>query len=1531
MWRALQAQGIFRGAGPAAKVAFLYTGQGSQYVNMLAELRRREPIVAATFDEADAVMTPLLGKPLSEFVFAPEGDAERMAVAEEDLRRTAITQPAVLTVDIALTRLLAAQGVEPDFVMGHSLGEYGALVAAGSLSFAQALEAVSARGREMTKLSVGDPGKMVAVFAPLAAIEETLASVSGYAVIANVNSTGQAVVGGASDAVERAAAALSERGFECRFLPVSHAFHTRIVAPASEPLKALLGRLDLSPPRVPIVSNATGDFYPGGEGVVPAMIDLLARQIAEPVQFVRGLETLYAAGARVFVEIGPKRALQGFVADVLGPRRDILSLHTNHPKSGDVASVNHALCGLWASGRGAARSVAAPIDSASNAAVAPTLTLPAAAPAPQPVTPVSAPGFAREPGTIQELGHLFADFLERGFEAYRRGGGASPPRQRPSPRVVVTGAAVGLPGTEKRLRRRQPRPAARRRPAHPAGARAAAPRDGREADHPPGQERRGRRPALRGHRLDRRRHPARRARRRLRPHPRFRRCPPTAWRPATASRCSRSAPASTRCATPACRSCCATRRPPPVAGCPTAGRCPRRSATTTGVIFGSAFPGYDQLLGQVEAFHLDRARRERAAELRAAARRRRPAPLATDLDRRLAEIEAEVAREPYAFDRRFLFQVLAMGHSQFAEAIGARGPNVQINSACATTTQAFAIASDWIRTGRCRRVVVIAADDITSDHMLGWFGAGFLASGAAATDARVEDAALPFDRRRHGLLIGMGAAAVVLESAEAAARPRPGADLRGARHGHRQQRLPRQPARRRPHRPGDGEPGRRRRGALGNRPRRRSRASWSSSRTRPTRPARGGSAQAEVDALRRVFGADADRVVIANTKGYTGHPMGVGIEDVLAVKALETGLVPPVPNLREIDPDLGELHLSRGGAHPIRYALRLGAGFGSQISMTLLRWVPTADGRRLPPAALGYGYRVVDPPVWSAWLARAAGEASPRLEVVARTLRVADSGAGARAAATSPQLAAPVPPAPAAAQAPALAAAVATAPGLDPVQERVLALVAEKTGYPPEMLALDLDLEADLGVDTVKQAEVFAAIRAAWGIERDPDLKLRDFNTLAKTIEFVYAHRPELRAGAAPEAPSAPQPAAVATPTSAAPTAALPALADEVTEVVLALVAEKTGYPPEMLALDLDLEADLGVDTVKQAELFAAVRERYAIARDPDLKLRDFNTLEKTIGFVYDRRPDLRPGAATPAPAREPEPAAAGGTQVPAAGDALRRRVPALVLRPPLDFALPTGVTLAARDRVVVGCDRGSVAAALGHALAARGVETLALDPALPAAAIESRLAGWLGEGPIRGLYWLPALDPMPDLPALDLPGWREALRQRVKLLAVALRALDAQLAADGAFVVAGTRLGGGHGADEIGAAEVGGGGVSGLVKSFAREHETLLAKVVDFDSAAAPDAVAGALLLETEIDPGAVEIGHRGGERLALALVEAEDDGAAAGLELGPESVVVVTGAAGGIVSAIVADLARAGGSFHLLDLVPRPEPGDPDITRVR
>ncbi len=694
MWRALKSQGIHRGAGAPAQIAFLYTGQGSQYVNMLAELRAREPIVARTFEEADAVLYPLLGKSLSEILFVPPDDAESVAACEAELRKTAITQPAVLAVDVALTRLLAAYGVVPDFVMGHSLGEYGALVAAGCLSFEQALEAVSARGREMTRISVDDNGSMVAVFGPLAEIESVLTEVDGYAVVANINSRTQAVVGGETGAVERATALLIERGFECRPLPVSHAFHTRIVAAASEPLREMLERLDLRPPRIPIVSNATGELYPMGGNVVPAMIDLLARQIAEPVQFVRGLETLHEKGARVFVEVGPRRALQGFVEDVLGARRDILGLHTNHPKSGDVVSFNAALCGIYASGRGDAR------DSLARPAAAPSHPIFASpSPPPRPATePARAaaapamPALTTDPSTLTDLGRLFADFLERGLEVYQRGGGA-PPATRPGqadPAVVVTGAALGLPGTDRVFDDANiGRLLAGERMIHPVPDLLRQDMVGKRITRLVKSDEGGARfeviespdevikLAARAGEFDPVAEfgfPADRV---------------AAWDRVTSLAIGAGIDALRDAGIPLVQ---------------------RYKTTTT----GGRLP---RPLGPLRRHaRLDRRHlRERLPRLRPVGRPSRGVPsrprparaagracdssrsaaegaLAEELGTRTVALEESLEREPYAFDRRFLFQVLAMGHSQFAEAIGARGPNTQINSACASTTQAVGLA-----------------------------------------------------------------------------------------------------------------------------------------------------------------------------------------------------------------------------------------------------------------------------------------------------------------------------------------------------------------------------------------------------------------------------------------------------------------------------------------------------------------------------------------------------------------------------------------------------------------------------------------------------------------------------------------------------------------------------------------------------------------------------------------------------------------------------------------------------------------------
>ncbi|HLZ38672.1 MAG TPA: acyltransferase domain-containing protein, partial [Mycobacteriales bacterium] len=347
MWRILRNHGIYLGRGTAATIAFLYPGQGSQYVNMLAGLRASDPIVGQTFQEADqgsgSIPDADAGRALTDWVFVPSEDPDVLARAEQRLLAIDVAQPAMLTAAFAVTRLLAAYGVRPDMVMGHSLGEFAALVTARALTTLRAaieaaVEGAHARIRRMVRVLGDDPGAMVAVLAPLPEVERTIAAVGGYIAVANVNSNVQVVVGGATGAVDAAVTAFAAAGRTTIRLPVSHAFHTP-VTPTYDPLKKQLLELGFRPPALPTVANATGDFYPVDGHAVQESLDLACREVDEPVQFVKGLHALYVAGARVFVEVGPKRVLHGFAEDVLGSAYDdVLVLFTNSPKLADAVA-----------------------------------------------------------------------------------------------------------------------------------------------------------------------------------------------------------------------------------------------------------------------------------------------------------------------------------------------------------------------------------------------------------------------------------------------------------------------------------------------------------------------------------------------------------------------------------------------------------------------------------------------------------------------------------------------------------------------------------------------------------------------------------------------------------------------------------------------------------------------------------------------------------------------------------------------------------------------------------------------------------------------------------------------------------------------------------------------------------------------------------------------------------------------------------------------------------------------------------------
>lgn len=299
-----------------SKTAFLFPGQGSQYVGMGADLAEAFPAARARFEAADT----LLDVPLTDIMFGRY--AEDDAAAEEALKQTEITQPALYVHSLAAMAVLRDSGAEPDMVAGHSLGEYSALAAAGALSFEDGLRAVRRRGELMAEAGERRPGAMAAVLgAEDDAIEAVCRDVSseGEGVVqpANFNAPGQIVISGDVEAVEAAMEDMPGRTIR---LPVSGAFHSPLMAYAEKGLAEVLDTIDIQPPSCPVYLNVTAapTTDPG-----EVRKQLLA-QLRAPVRWAQTLRRMHNDGAVRFVEVGAGKVLRGLVRRTLG--RDVETL-----------------------------------------------------------------------------------------------------------------------------------------------------------------------------------------------------------------------------------------------------------------------------------------------------------------------------------------------------------------------------------------------------------------------------------------------------------------------------------------------------------------------------------------------------------------------------------------------------------------------------------------------------------------------------------------------------------------------------------------------------------------------------------------------------------------------------------------------------------------------------------------------------------------------------------------------------------------------------------------------------------------------------------------------------------------------------------------------------------------------------------------------------------------------------------------------------------------------------------------------------
>ena len=277
------------------KTAFIFPGQGSQFEGMGKDLAEKY------LEQANAV----LGFDLKQICFAGP---------EEELKKTEITQPAILTVSIAVYALLKSQGLPlPSAVAGHSLGEYSALVAAGSMLFTEAVKIVHLRGKFMQAAVPLGTGSMLAILGSEKKIIEEICLQVGEVWPANYNTAGQIVISGKKEKVELAGERLKSAGAK-RIVPlqVSAPFHCPLMQPAADKLKIELDKINFNDPQIPVVSNVTADFVTRGSEIK----ELLVRQVTSPVRWEESVKKLVAENYSTFIEVGPGKVLAGLIKTI---------------------------------------------------------------------------------------------------------------------------------------------------------------------------------------------------------------------------------------------------------------------------------------------------------------------------------------------------------------------------------------------------------------------------------------------------------------------------------------------------------------------------------------------------------------------------------------------------------------------------------------------------------------------------------------------------------------------------------------------------------------------------------------------------------------------------------------------------------------------------------------------------------------------------------------------------------------------------------------------------------------------------------------------------------------------------------------------------------------------------------------------------------------------------------------------------------------------------------------------------------------
>ncbi|MCP3876673.1 MAG: acyltransferase domain-containing protein, partial [Desulfobacteraceae bacterium] len=1181
--------------GNKLRMVALLSGQGAQRNRMMKDLFGKDAHIRKVMEKGEKIFMEQRGYSLLDMMFS----------SDDAINSTHNTQPAVFLSSAAIYSRLSREGFSPDYFIGHSVGEYTALFCSGMLSFGDAMRLIIKRSDLMHEATLKVPGKIMVVFKNEKETEHMIRkSFVSNIYITNKNSEKQTAVSGKAGDIEKFCTFLTEQEVFYKKLNLTGAFHTPLLKEASEKLRKYLNTLVFNETRFGrIISNTHGSPYPERREDVK---DLLARQIISPVEFIKSIEDVYVSGRTHFIEIGPSRLLVNLLKNI--NIEDYGTAVSVDAKIGEIKSFE------------ACRKYLMDCNSIFEAKPVPVIQEKSFSEAKEALPKIE---MSEDFESFKQNNQKLVDqILYKEYQLQKRESAIDAIERYDfnTHKILISGVSVGLPGKARRVF---------------ANDNFDAILNGKNFIDPLTIEAQEKFTDKNITKLYKQ--PDGNAR--------FIKITKTEdvihlagqlgyfdlndeygikeqYDISMAIGIAAGIEALKDANIPL------VMQYKKVKGgktmIPDGFALPEEMQEDTGVIITSLWPNGETLISELEKYFYEKMFLKPYEEFENIYYYLMENIKDIEVKEQLTEwfFKAKSRKrsdfETYTFDRDFLSNACPLGSAHLAQIIKAKGPNTLVSSACASTTLAIGIAEDWIRVGRCKRVLVVGGENATSSRQSQWVGSGFLALGAATIKKRVSEAAKPFDEDRNGTILGSGAVGLVVES-ETCAKQRGmngqceilGTHIANSAFHTYNIDVPHMSREMKKFiNKVEKQNGLKKEDYA-------DKLLFMSHETYT--PARGGSADAEVTALEAAFSGHLNNICISNTKGFTGHTLGAAIEDVVLVKALQKRKAPPIANLKKIPEHFKKLTFSGQENINSEYGLHLAAGFGSHFAFMFVK--------RIEENLVEGNER------YQEWLKNITGTEDPELRVIDNTLCAVAGGEPLpqirrKAKTQKKKVVAPVTPSMPVTPVPVVAVKETDAQaeikqvesGIDTPNdgealEIIKTIIAEQTGYTSDMLEDDLDLEADLGIDTVKQVEIFGNIASHFGFSVPDDLKLRDLNTIAKLGDYVTA-----KAGVTDvnKKSSTPAPAVEPSVTESAPQK-IAAVPSNALAMIKDVIAEQTGYTSDMLEEDLDLEADLGIDTVKQVEIFAKIASSFGFSVPDDLKLRDLNTIAKLKDYIHTR------------------------------------------------------------------------------------------------------------------------------------------------------------------------------------------------------------------------------------------------------------------------------------------------------------------------